>query len=248
MKTHDTSLTQTVRGLIFVVLAYGLMLIMGIVLLVPSWLSRRFALASIKTYLHIGLFLLRVICGTRYQIRGPVPKGPCIIASKHQSFLDVWLLCIALPAPRFVMKRSLLWMPVVGVYANRLGSVAIDRDAGSKAVRAMETGVADGVNRGQTIIFPQGTRAAPDAKLPYKPGVLRLYQKFGLPLELAATNCGCFWPRFGVWRAPGVAVLEFLGSIPPGQDRSEVIAQVEERIETATDLLVDKARSSSIDR
>ena len=243
MAERKPSLLQTIRGLVFVTLAYGLMLVMGILLVLPSWASRRFALASIKFYIHIGLFLLRVICGTRYEIRGPVPTNACIIASKHQSFLDVWLLCIALPTPRFVMKKSLLYMPVVGIYANRLGSIAIDREAGGKAVRALERGVADGIDNGQTIIFPQGTRAAPDAKLPYKPGVLRLYRKFGLPLELAATNCGCFWPRFGVWRAPGTAVLEFVGSIPPGKDRAEVIGEVEQRIEGASDLLVSQARS-----
>ena len=240
MSWRSPTLLQTVRGTVFVVIAYGLMLVMGILLVLPSWASRRFALGSIRFYIHIALGLLRLICGTRYEIRGPVPTGPCIVASKHQSFLDVWLLCIALPKPRFVMKKSLVWMPVVGIYASRLGSIAIDREAGSKALRAMETGVAEGVNEGQTIIFPQGTRAAPDAKLPYKPGVLRLYQRFGLPLELAATNCGCFWPRFGLWRAPGLAVLEFLGSIPPGQDRKRVIGEVEERIEAATDLLTDQ--------
>lgn len=241
MSMRKPSYLQTLRGLIFVTLAYGLMFVMGILLVLPSWASKRFALASIKFYIHIGLGLLRLICGTRYEIRGPVPTGPCIIASKHQSFLDVWLLCIALPKPRFVMKKSLLYMPIVGIYASRLGSIAIDRDAGSKAVRALESGVAHGVSDGQTIIFPQGTRAAPDAKLPYKPGVLRLYQKFELPLQLAATNCGCFWPRFGIWRAPGTAVLEFVGSIPPGQDRKQVISQVEQRIETASDLLVAQA-------
>ncbi len=242
MTARNPSLIQTIRGLIFVVLAYRLMFVMGVLPVLPSWASRRFALVAIKFYIHIGLGMLRLICGTRYEIRGTVPTGPCIIASKHQSFLDVWLLCIALPAPRFVMKKSLLWMPIVGIYANRLGSIAIDRDAGSKAVRALEDGVADGVGDGQTIIFPQGTRAAPDAKLPYKPGVLRLYQRFGLPLELAATNCGCFWPRFGVWRAPGTAVLEFIGSIPPGQDRKQVIAEVEARIESTSTQLVEQAR------
>ena len=159
MSTRKPSVLQPVRGLIFVVLAYGLMFVMGVLLVLPSWASRRFALGAIKFYIHIGLFLLRVICGTRYELRGTVPSGPCIIASKHQSFLDVWLLCIALPAPRFVMKKSLLWMPIVGIYANRLGGIAIDRDAGSKAVRALEAGVADGVGEGQTIISPQGTRA-----------------------------------------------------------------------------------------
>ena len=152
-----------------------------------------------------------------------------------------------MPLHRFIRILVLTAHEITGFISakgqNREAEIAVFIARIEVILATVETGVADGVGEGQTIIFPQGTRAAPDAKLPYKPGVLRLYQRFGLPLELAATNCGCFWPRFGVWRAPGTAVLEFVGSIPPGQDRKQVIAEVEERIETASDSLVAQSRS-----
>lgn len=232
---------QTLRGTIFVVIAYGLMLVMGLILLIPALLSRRAALRSVQIYLRIGLVLLRVICGTRWRVRGTPPTGPCIVAAKHQSFLDIWLLTVSLPEPRFVMKRSLLYTPVLGIFARRMGCVAIDRQAGSKAIRSMEQGFARDVMHGQIVIYPQGTRVAPGYKVEYKVGVLRLYERFSLPLELVATNAGCFWPRFGLWRAPGEVVLDFLGPVPPELDRGKVMQHIEDRIESVSDALIDEA-------
>lgn len=232
---------QTVRGTIFVVIAYGLMMVMGLILLVPALLSRKVALRSVQLYLRIGLVLLRVICGTRCRIRGTPPTGPCIVAAKHQSFLDIWLLTVSLPEPRFVMKRSLLYTPVLGIFARRMGCVPIDRQAGSKAIRSMERGFAQDIMHGQIVIYPQGTRVAPGDKREYKIGVLRLHERFGLPVELVATNAGCFWPRFGLWRAPGEAVLEFLGPVPPETDRGQIMREIEDRVESASDSLMERA-------
>src|SRR5699024_4699045 len=148
--------------------------------------------------------------GTRHEIRGHVPDGPCIVASKHQSFLDVMMLTLALPQPRFVMKRELLWLPVFGYFARRIGCVAINRKARGEAVRGMIEGVGQLAHEGgQIVIFPQGTRVAPGHGVPYRGGVLKLYATFGQPIVCAAANTGWFWPRSGTRRTPGTAVVEF---------------------------------------
>lgn len=241
MNAPVPSLLQNLRGLIFMLIAYPLMLLVALLFLIPAWFSRRAALMAIKTYLPMGFWLLRMICGTRVEVRGTIPTGPCIVASKHQSFLDIWLLSQSLPSPRFVMKRSLLWMPVIGIYGSRIGSVPIDRQARGKAVRDIERGIETGPKDGQTIIYPQGTRIVPGVKAPYKSGVARLYEKFDLPIVMVAANVGCFWPRVGLWRAPGTAVMEFVGTIPPGQTREVVMERVEREIETASDALLAEA-------
>lgn len=239
---------NTLRGGLFVVLAYGLMGTMGLVLLIPTLIWPGVARWSVQTYIRIALVLLRILCGTRYEIRGTPPTGPCIVAAKHQSFLDIWLLTVTLPQPRFVMKRSLLYMPILGIFARRMGCIAIDRDARGAAMRSMERAVLDGSTDGQVVIYPQGTRVGPGEIESYKPGVLRLYQRLDQPLELAATNAGCFWPKSGLWRAPGTVVLEFLGTIEPGRDRKEVATEIETRIEAASDRLLDQVSVQSANR
>ncbi|MEM9059581.1 MAG: lysophospholipid acyltransferase family protein [Pseudomonadota bacterium] len=232
------------RGAIFMAIAYLVMLVMGVLLALPAVFSRTMATRSVQTWNRFAIWLLRIVCGTRVEIRGNVPTGPCLIASKHQSFLDVMILTATLPDPRFVMKRSLVFVPVLGIYALRMGSVPIDRDAKARAIREMERDLTEARrDEGQTVIYPQGTRIAPGANAPYRPGVFRLYQSFDLPLELVAVNTGCFWPRTGLWRRPGIAVVEFLGSLPPGRSRREVMEEIETRIEAASERLLEEARS-----
>ena len=55
-------------------------------------------------------------------------------------------------------------------------------------------------------------------------------------------NTGLFWPRTGLIRRPGVAVVEFLDPIEPGMEREEFMQVLEERIEAASDALSDEAK------
>jgi 1-acyl-sn-glycerol-3-phosphate acyltransferase len=91
------------------------------------------------------------------------------------------------------------------------------------------------------VIFPEGTRVAPGARLPYQPGVAALYQALATPLVPAAVNSGLFWGRRSFVKHPGRIVLEFLAPIPPGWPRRKVMAELEQRIETATAALLREA-------
>ena len=233
---------EAVRAITFIVAMYALLLGMGLVSLPSSALSRRAALGWAKRYCRWVRWMLGAICRIRSEVRGPVPDFPCIVASKHQSFLDVLMLIEALPAPRFVMKRSLLWVPVIGFFARRLGCIAIDRSARGEAVRVMVAGVgAWAGDRGQIVIFPQGTRVAPGAEVPFRGGVLKLYAAFDLPVVIAAVNTGWFWPRIGTRRTPGTAVVEFLETIPTGEPVKTLLPRIETVMETASDRLARQA-------
>lgn len=233
---------EAVRAVLFIGIMYSLLPVVGLVGLPSAILSRRGALGSVHRYCRWVLWLLRALCGTRTEIRGKLPSGPCIVAAKHQSFLDVLMLSRDLPAPRFIMKRSLLWAPVVGYFARRIGCVAIDRQAGGEAVRSMISGLReDGPASGQIIIFPQGTRVAPGRHVTYRGGVAKLYAAFDLPVVPAAANTGWFWPRRGMRRTPGTAVVEFLEPIRPGLTSAELMAAVEKSIEEGSDRLAAEA-------
>lgn len=229
------------RSLTFIGLMYGLLVVMGLACLIPSKFSRRWAMVFIRAYCSAVIWMLRVIVGTRVEVRGNIPRGPCIVASKHQSFLDVIVLTRVLPRPAFVMKKSLRWAPVLGVYAERLGSIAIDRGAGGEAVRTMLEGAGKQAAGRQIIIFPQGTRVRPGVNVPWRPGVLRLYQTLDQPMVLVALNTGWFWPRTGLRRTPGTAVLEFLGSIRAGRPTDSLLDEMAETIDLASDRLGDEA-------
>ena len=192
------------------------------------------------------LFLLRVIVGLDYEIRGldRIPRGGCIIAMEHQSAWDTLILLVVLSDPAAVVKRELLLLPFYGWYATRAGSIGIDRKAGASALRRMISAARPVAAEGRPIIiFPEGTRVAPGARLPYQPGVAALYQALALPLVPAAVNSGCFWGRRSFFKHPGRIVLEFLEPIPPGRPRRRVMVELEERVEAATAALLREAEA-----
>jgi 1-acyl-sn-glycerol-3-phosphate acyltransferase len=194
------------------------------------------------------LVLLRIIIGLDYQIRGldRLPRDGCIIAMKHQSAWDALILPVVLGDPACVVKRELLLLPFYGWYAARAGSIAIDRKAGAGALRRMVAAARPIAAQGRPIvIFPEGTRVAPGAHLPYQPGVAALYQALALPLVPAAVNSGLFWGRRSFVKRPGRITLDFLEPIPPGRTRRRVMAELERRVEAATAVLLREAGTLS---
>ncbi|MEO0386401.1 MAG: lysophospholipid acyltransferase family protein [Pseudomonadota bacterium] len=230
------------RSLLYDLIIYPLIPIMGILLLPAALHSKAGAYWAVKLYVRIALRLLALICGLRTEVRGTVPTDPVLIAAKHQSFLDILILVDALPEPRFIMKRQLRFVPIFGFYAERIGSTPVSRGRKGQAVRAMMADVqAARDTPGQLVIYPQGTRTLPGAVLPYKVGAGVIYTRMGLTCVPAATNVGVFWSRRSWLHKPGLGVVEFLDPIPPGKALEPFMEALESRIETASNALHEEA-------
>ncbi|MHC9236306.1 lysophospholipid acyltransferase family protein [Pseudooceanicola sp. 502str34] len=233
---------QYIRSVIFVVQMYLAMVVAALVFGPWALFSRTGAYRGVNTYCRYVRWTARVICGLHSELRGPVPHAEVLIASKHQSFFDIIILCSELRRPKFIMKDELRFAPILGWYAQRIGCVPVKRGKRAAAMRKMVQEVTSGTApAGQLVIYPQGTRVAPRVKMPYKTGTAVLYHETGQPCVPAATNVGLFWPRRGMLRKPGLAVVEFLETLPPGLPRAEFMATLEDRIETASDRLMDAA-------
>ncbi len=238
-----------VRSLIFTVVFYlntALFLIGGIWLLVGP---RSWAMAGLKAHALTSIWWMRVICGTKLKVKGllNLPKGPALIASKHQSAWDTFGLIPFTRDPAMVMKHELLSLPIYGAFSRKFEMIFVRRELGPAALRRMAWDAAQRAAQGRDIvIFPEGTRRAPHAAPAYKPGVVMLYETLNIPCVPVALNSGLFWPRYGLLRRPGTLVVEFLAPIPPGLPRDEFMALLQERIETATERLM--ARESGTPR
>lgn len=224
------------RSLLYDLWLYASMLVMG-VLFAPVALRRDWTIWAMRLYCRQALWMLRRLCGIEVEIRGAVPSGPALVAAKHQSFLDIIILMRTLPSPAFVMKRSLLWWPIFGLYALRIGCAPVDRRGGAAALTRMRRrliALRRSAPDAQLVIFPQGSRIAPGAVAPYKRGVAALYAaEPELGCAPAATNAGLFWPRGARWRRPGRAVVRFLPVIQPGLPTPILMARLETAIEDA---------------
>lgn len=231
---------QYLRSIAFIAAMYLTMVVMGLGLFPVTLVRREAAHGIARSYCRIVRWYAAVIAGLRSEVRGPVPDGEVIIASKHQSFFDIILIVSETARPKFIMKKELIWTPIVGYYAKAIGCVPVDRGGRGAAIKSMVAGVKAG-KPGQLIIFPQGTRVAAGAKRPYKVGTGVLYKETGQRVVPAATNVGVFWPRHGLLRKPGLAVVEFLPAIEPGQAIEPFMAEMERVVETRSNELMAEA-------
>jgi 1-acyl-sn-glycerol-3-phosphate acyltransferase len=233
---------QWVRSIIYVVQATVAMPVIGLIFAPWAMFSKTGAYTACKTYAAWCMWTARWMIGLRCEVRGEVPQGEVLIASKHQSFLDIMMIFHALPRAKFIMKREILWTPVIGQYTKRMQMVAVNRGQRGKAIEKMMSDVSAGrVDPGQIVIYPQGTRVAPGAEVSYKVGTAVLYKQLGQPCIPAATNAGYFWPRRGLYRRPGLAVVEFLPQIESGLSRDVFMRELQNRVETASDRLLNDA-------
>lgn len=231
-----------ILSLLFIVQMYLAMVVFALGYGPYAVISRKGAWAGIHAYCNWVRLTARLMVGLRSEIRGKVPEGEVLIASKHQSFFDIILICSVVPRPKFIMKKELKWTPLLGFYAWRIGCIPVDRGKKGRAIAEMKKAVAAGAAiPGQLIIYPQGTRVAPGVQMPYKVGTGLLYQQMAQPCIPAATNVGVFWPRHGIYRKPGLAVVEFLPEIAPGRAVGDFMGELERRVETASDALMAEA-------
>ena len=229
-------------SLVFIVQMYLAMAVVAVVYLPYALLSRDGAVAACHAFCWWVRVSLRGLCGLKTEIRGPVPTGEVLVAPKHQSFLDIIMIYSAMPRAKFIMKAELRFAPFLGWYALRIGCVPVNRGKRGAAITKMMADVRSGASRpGQLVIYPQGTRVAPGEKRPYKAGTAALYSQLGQTCVPVGANVGLFWPKHGILRHPGTAVVEFLPAIEPGLSNAEFMARLEAEVETSSNALMAEA-------
>ncbi|MBE7415131.1 MAG: 1-acyl-sn-glycerol-3-phosphate acyltransferase [Deltaproteobacteria bacterium] len=143
----------------------------------------------------IGAFWSRVVLalsGVRVDVQGRenVPSGrPVIFVSNHQGAFDIPALQAFLPVQfRWVAKKSLFRIPVIGWSMSLAGYVGIDRDNPAEAMKNMEE-ASEKIKRGTSVlIFPEGTRSGSVRLLPFKRGAFVLAKKSGVPVVPVAID------------------------------------------------------------
>jgi 1-acyl-sn-glycerol-3-phosphate acyltransferase len=233
------------RSLVYNVLFY-LVLAFWLIVAIPTFVMPRWGILFIaRCWARSSIFLMRLICNTKVEYRGleKIPKGPLIVASKHQSMWETFALLQFFERPLFIVKRELVWIPVFGLFLLKADMIAVDRSAGGRALIRMTRRAGEAVRRGrQLVIFPEGTRTPVGAPPRYKAGVGQVYVDGGVACLPVALNSGLFWPRRTFMRYPGTLVVEFLDLLPPGLSRDQFLARAREVIEDATNRLVEAGR------
>jgi 1-acyl-sn-glycerol-3-phosphate acyltransferase len=234
------------RSALFNAFFFGFSATYSAVLLPLLLLPRRWLLQPIRLWAGAIILMLRLLCGIRLHVTGrehlPPKGGAALIAAKHQSAFDTVVWLWLLPDAAYVLKRELLDIPVWGWLARGTGMIAVDRLAGSSAMRHLRrAGQAAAAEGRQMVIFPEGTRVAPGEQRPYQPGVAALAAATGLPVLPVATDSGLLWGRRAFQKRPGTITVAVLPPLPAGLRRDILLRRLEEAIEPATRLLLQRS-------
>jgi 1-acyl-sn-glycerol-3-phosphate acyltransferase len=241
------SLVTVLRSALFAPVFYintALFVVLGSFLLLGP---RRYAMMGLRAHAIVTLWLLKVIVGTRMEVRGrdKLPTRPYLVASKHQSAWDTFALIPIFADPALVMKAELRHIPFYGWFSRKFEHIFVERARGSAALRKLERDAKARAQAGrEVLIFPEGTRRAPGAEPDYKSGAVALYEDLGLPCVPMALNSGLYWPRRKLMRYPGTIIVEILDPIPAGLPRKAFRAELEARIEAASNRLIVEAANS----
>ena len=150
--------------------------------------------------------MLKVLCGLRFTIEGAenIVPGAHISMWKHSSAWETIAQAGIFPAQSWVLKRELMWIPLVGWALRCLKPIAINRKAGASAVnQVVEQGtqrLAEGL---WVLVFPEGTRVAVGERRKYGVSGALLASRAGCKIIPVAHNAGYFWPRRGWVKKPG---------------------------------------------
>jgi 1-acyl-sn-glycerol-3-phosphate acyltransferase len=239
------------RSIIFNIIFYvnlALFLIFG------SWLflcPRIWAIRGLQAWAKSSLWLLESICNIKFEVRGRenILAGPCLVAGKHQSFWETFAVLPLFDDPCMVLKRELTFIPLFGWFCLKFKMIAVERSAGSAALRKLVARGKEEIVRGRAIIImPEGTRRGVDDPPDYKPGAAALYNALDVPCVPFGLNSGLFWPRRKFLRNPGTIIVEFLPAIPTGLPRKEFQKRLEAAIETSSTRLISEARALSVQK
>lgn len=191
-----------------------------------SRLDPRIFRACVHAWSGLQRWSVEHLLGSPLVIEGGGPlKEPALYAIKHESFFEAIDAPTLFDLPVVFTKAELFRIPVWGQAAKAYGLVAVDRDAGAKALMTMLREAKAAAKAGRPlVIFPEGTRVPHGERRPLQAGFAGLYKTLGLPVVPVAVDSG---PSYKPGLKPRRPITYRFGEpIPPGLPREEAEARV----------------------
>ena len=180
--------------------------------------------------------MLDKLCGLTYSVEGRerIPAGNHIVMSNHTSAWETIAHFLLFPPQVWVLKRELLWIPVVGLGLRLMHAIAIDRKAGHSAVsQVVEQGKTRIAEGDWVMVFPEGTRMAAGETRRYGVSGALLAAATDTLIVPVAHDAGYYWPRRGLMKKPGtIRVVVGPAVAPAGREVRAVNEEVQNWIET----------------
>jgi 1-acyl-sn-glycerol-3-phosphate acyltransferase len=210
--------------------SYGLFFVVA-----ATFLPFRGRSALARFWGRVLLASLKLLCRLDYTVEGRehLPAGNHIALMKHSSSWETFAQAVLLPPQVWVLKRELMWVPIIGWGLKLMRAISVNRAAGGAAVRGVvEQGKRRLAEGEWIVIFPEGTRMPPGETRRYGISGALIAVETGKLIVPVAHDAGYYWPRRGWYKQPGT-VRVVIG--PPisaaGRDPRDVNSEAQAWIE-----------------
>jgi 1-acyl-sn-glycerol-3-phosphate acyltransferase len=127
-----------------------------------------------------------LVSGVRVKVKGLEHldrETPYIYMSNHQGSYDIFALLSCLPVQfRWIAKKELFAIPILGWAMGAANYISIDRSGRRRALKSIERAASKIKGGVSVVIFPEGTRSRDGSIQPFKRGGFTLALKSGVPI------------------------------------------------------------------
>lgn len=228
------NLLSVFRTLIFYVTFYGgsVLFVSGAALSMS--ISRPLFRIIVRGWGGWHRWCCRWLLGIRVELENAVFKPGVLYAIRHEAFFEAIDLPWLFRLPVVFAKAELMRIPGWGRVGAHYGLIAVEREAGAKALRTMLSEARRLMAEGRPlIIFPEGTRVPHGERRALQSGFAGIYKLLRLPVIPVAVDSGPIYHR--TWKRPGTIRYRFAEEIPAGLPREEIEARVEAAINALND-------------
>ena len=127
--------------------------------------------------------IVRMLFPLRIHHAERLPDGPMVVCAPHSALVDPILIMAVLTIrryPRYLAKKELFSIPVVGAFLRWIGMIPVDR--GNADISSIKAALKVLKEKGIIGIFPEGTRVREEQASEAKTGAVMLASRTGVPL------------------------------------------------------------------
>lgn len=197
---------------------------------------QRFAFI-IGAWTAMVLWAFEHLCQVKVEVEGSahIPSTPCLVLARHESTWETLFLQQLFAPQATVIKKELLAIPFFGWAFSLLRPIAIDRKDGRGALKTLiREGKARLESGSWVVLFPEGTRLAPEEQGRFGRGGPALALAAKVPVLVVAHTAGDRWPARRWRKSPGKLRVRISPPfIPGGESSSAFTARLERWLEDA---------------
>lgn len=227
---------QWLLSLLCTIFLFAATFLYGFLIICAGLLPHRYRYALARGWARTELVALKLLCGLDYVVEGRenIPPGSHISMWRHSSAWETVAQALLFPPQAWVLKREILWIPIIGWATWLMRPIAIDRSAHTAAVNQVVSQGRERLESGLwVLIFPEGTRVGVGERRRYGLSGALLATQAGCKIVPVAHNAGLYWGRRGLLKKRGTIRVVIGPAIDPaGRDARTVNDEVRDWIDT----------------